>query len=48
MNKYHCGRIIEISGLNRFLKKDRGSLSVYEKDNKIGSVAFDDIQAVAI
>ncbi|MCE5340212.1 MAG: type II CRISPR-associated endonuclease Cas1 [Planctomycetaceae bacterium] len=46
MNTYHCGRIIEISGLNRFLKKDRGSLGVYEKDKKIGSVAFDDIQAV--
>lgn len=46
MNKYHCGRIIEISGLNRFLKKERGSLGVYEKDKKIGSVAFDDIQAL--
>ncbi len=46
MNKYHCGRIIEITGLNRFLKKDRGLLGVYEKDKKIGSVAFDDIQAV--
>ncbi len=46
MNKYHCGRIIEISGLNRFLKKDRGLLGVYEEDKKIGSVAFDDIQAV--
>ncbi len=46
MNKYHCGRIIEISGLNRFLKKDRGSLGIYEEDQKIGSVAFDDIQAV--
>lgn len=46
MNIFHCGRIIEICGLNRFLKKERGSLGVYEKDKKIGSVAFDDIQAV--
>ena len=46
MNKYHCGRIIEICGLNRFLKKDRGLLGVYEDDKKIGSVPFDDIQAV--
>ena len=46
MNKYQCGRIIEICGQNRFLKKERGSLGVYEKDKKIGTVAFDDIQAV--
>jgi CRISPR-associated protein Cas1 len=46
MNIFHCGRIIEFCGLNRFLKKERGSLGVYENDKKIGSVAFDDIQAV--
>jgi len=46
MNRYHCGRIIEISGLNRFIRKERGSLGVYEKDKKIGSVALDDIQTV--
>jgi len=46
MDTYNCGRIIEISSLNHFLKKERGSLGVYHKDQKISSIAFDDIQAI--
>ena len=46
MDTYNCGRIIEISSLNYFLKKERGSLGIYHENEKVGSVAFDDIQAV--
>jgi len=46
MDTYNCGRIIEISSLNHFLKKERGSLGVYCDGHKVGSVAFDDIQAI--
>ncbi len=48
MDTYNCGRIIEISGLNHFLKKERGALAVYRKGQKVGSVAFDDIQAILL
>lgn len=48
MQTYNCGRIIEISGLGHFLKKERGSLTIYRKNDKIGSVAFDDIQAILL
>jgi CRISPR-associated protein Cas1 len=43
---YNCGRIVEISGLKYFLKKERGSLGVYRDGEKVASVAFDDIQAI--
>ena len=46
MKTFNGGRIIEISGLHCFLRKERGCLAVYRKDEKISSVAFDDIQAV--
>ena len=46
MDTYNCGRIIEISSLNHFLKKERGSLGIYCDGHKVGSVAFDDIQAI--
>ncbi|MGA2092885.1 MAG: type II CRISPR-associated endonuclease Cas1 [Sedimentisphaerales bacterium] len=46
MKTYNCGRIVEISGLKYFLKKERGSMGVYRDGEKVASVAFDDIQAI--
>jgi CRISP-associated protein Cas1 len=46
MKNHLTGQIIEISGKNRYLKKERGFLSVYKNKQKIGIVAFKDIQAI--
>ena len=46
MKTFNGGRIIEISGLGHFLHKDRGSLVISRENQKLHSVAFDDIQAM--
>lgn len=46
MKTFNGGRIVEISGLGLYLCREKGSIGVYRNDEKIGSVAFDDVQAM--